>query len=214
MASALALPRSSSASPSRLLLIVDVQSGRLWDSIELQPGERLGQQQTNFFQNPLSMTRTLIDTNMHKIGQLPSPQSFQIQRCLLTFNKFANPIDMYGIAESVVWSLYINQKMYLSAPIITMQTATLPAAPFRTCSYCQSVWVSRDRCPGCGAAQFTLLDIGEQDGLCFIMDIAKSPLVIEWNNFFRVELTQSNYAVKERLKMWFHLEGMHSRGVQ
>src|SRR5882762_5359383 len=118
---------------------------------------------------------------MQKCEQLLAPEAFAIERIIFSFSRLASDRDIYSIAESFTWSLWLGMKRYLGSPLISLQTIDYPThAPIRICDYCQSVYACNNRCPGCGAQQFTLSTVGSvETGRGFMLDIGRNQLVIE-----------------------------------
>jgi hypothetical protein len=191
---------------------MDVQAGHLWDSCKFRKGEHLASRY-EFFSNPRD--KTLIETNVRTYRRLDAPESFSIARVLFTFSNTSRPEDIFGVAESFVWSLWLGHKRYLSSPIISLQTATQPVAPIRICTYCQAVYVQDRDCPGCGARDFRLSEVGEQTGLVFFLDLHEHEyLIIDNQLSFYVQLDGDGWTFRDDFKMWVHFEGLHARGVQ
>lgn len=61
--------------------------------------------------------KTICETNMTAQGQLPSPERFTIHRIgLLVLTQI--PADMNLVLNEVIFTLYVNQKIYTQAPMI------------------------------------------------------------------------------------------------
>ena len=200
---------------------MDVQHGHLWDSIELKQ-EQIFHQHLMMFDTPIGhpdtigKTKTYADTNMQMCRQLPAPQHFLIKRILFTFSKTCNEHDMFSIAEDAVWFLWLGQKHYLHTQMISMQT-TGEKAPIKTCSFCRGVYVNSPSCRNCGASEFKLNDVGEVEelGRVFYLDLHETEeLHIAQGLTFWVGFQCQEIMMRERMKMWCHLEGKIARGVQ
>jgi hypothetical protein len=200
----------------------DVQKGHLWDSLSVDAGEIFNPLWIHLFQQPVGSVdtrgniRTEADTSLIRPGVLIAPDAFAIRRILFTFNRTASNEDVYAIAERTVWEFHMGNKRYLGSPMISLQTADLPAAPIRICAYCRSVYANEISCPGCGAREFSLSAIGGEAGRAFYLDIGTdSPgIVIENEIYFKVQFQGEPYRVSSPLKMWCHFEGLHARGIR
>lgn len=198
---------------------LDVQSGHLWDSVSLCPDQPFDRS-IQLFQLPIGRiddrtgkAKTMADTNMVLACSLPAPEEFQIRRVLFTFSAASLEHDIYGVAESVVWSLFVGNKSYLRSPIIALQTAKQPKAPIRICSYCHAVYACDSICPGCGARDWYMLQHGEEFGLQFFMDV-QPEITLPPQMYFKVSFECQPYQLKGRFRMWCHFEGLHARGIQ
>ena len=194
----------------------DVQHGALWDSVSLPAGATLTPR-INLFEDPLrsDSTRTLVDTNMTQSRKLDAPESFQIQRVVLTFSATVDNRDFYSILERLTWTVWIGQKRYLWAVAISMPTANNIPAPVRACTFCRRVYVGCDECPGCGATSFTLpVPELDQGGKRFYMDLIWPVDILNQMSFFATLELGTPHTLWKDFKMWFHLEGLHARGTQ
>jgi hypothetical protein len=194
----------------------DVQHGHLWDSITFEPGESL--RAFELFRIPMGQDgKTIVDTNLQQSSSLPAPESFSIQRVAFTFNEFASDEDIYGVAESVVWKLWLGSKVYALSPMIALQVTTVALAPIRECVYCHAMYAMQERCPGCGAAEFRLDSLGELEaGKCFFMDLPKANFIVipsQLSFYISCEIGLHAHRFSKKLKMWCHFEGQHARGV-
>lgn len=201
---------------------MDVQTGAIWDSVELQPGQEFNREHTHLFTFPISYpayplarTKTQVDTNMQMSRRLPAPEAFSIARVVFTFSRDTADEDLYTIAEQSLFRLWIGQKYYIWSVLISMPAMHQPIAPFRICSFCAGVFVNQTQCPGCGAKDFQLANLGDPQltGRQFAMDVYPR-LVIGNQTTFYMTFDCQPYRVKNRFKMWCHLEGLHARGVQ
>lgn len=196
---------------------MDVQTGRLWDSLSLKAGETFkGGKSTELFNRAID-GRSLAETNMVCAGQLLAPEAFSTSRILFTFSRQSADEDVFSIAEIAAWSLWIGRKFYARSLIIAMRPFDNMIAPIRICNFCRAVYVREESCPGCGAREFKLTDIAgtiDSAGKQFLMDL-NNPLVIESNMHFHLSFESGfSYVVKNPLRLWCHLEGLHARGVQ
>jgi hypothetical protein len=199
---------------------LDVQTGSLWDSIQFTKGQT-AVQNIGLFEIPLGQafpyggpTKTLTDTNMNKAGRLDAPEAFSVNRIVFTFSKRATDHDIYAFAEAATFTFWMGQKRYLWSPIISLQTLGTPLAPVRICDFCRAVYCGDITCPGCGARQFQLSSLGEEEaGRRFYLDCER--LIILDRITFKICLELSApYIFQNYFKMWCHLEGLHARGVQ
>lgn len=201
----------------------DIITGALWDCVKFGPSMSCGTR-IRMFAEPLGTNgKTITDTNMCQSGRLYAPESFEVRRIVFTFSRQAPDAEMYEFAEHYTFRFVIGQKMYASAPLISLQTLGEPLAPIRICDFCRSVYCGDITCPGCGARQFSLSSLGadspEGAGRRFYLDV--QPLRIETQMYFYLELeaaqelTLYSQARGGRgIKLWAHLEGMHEREVQ
>lgn len=201
---------------------MDVQTGSLWDSVELLPGQEFNQQHSQLFTWPIgspayprARAKTQIDTNMLECKRLPAPEAFSIARIVFTFSRDTSDKDLYTIAEQSLFRLWIGQKTYLWSVLISMPAVHQPIAPFRVCSFCAGVFVNQTQCPGCGAKDFQLTNLGDPQltGRQFAMDVFPRVVINNQVSFFMTFDCES-YTVENKFKMWCHLEGLHARGVQ
>jgi hypothetical protein len=193
------------------------ETASLWDSINYKDGEQLPNS-IDLFQNSIGQfdrsgdVRRLVDTSMVRGGQLPPPHYFKINRVLFTFSASTSDKMVYSFAEATVWTLRINDRLYLRNALIALPQSREPTAPIRTCQFCRAVWVMSETCPGCGAREFTLSTIGQSEervGRQFFLDLpADRTLLIEPLQSFALNLmTHGLFVVDGTLRMWVHFEG-------
>ncbi len=200
--------------------VMDVQTGALWDSISLSPGQTFTGPWATLFRDHIgthSPTRkTAADTNMRQSGRLDAPEAFCIQRVVFTFSRDTSDKDMYAIAENCMWRFWLGQKRYLWAVLVSLPSVHQPTAPIRICTYCSGVYVMSMACPGCGAREFTLSTLpGEPvaGGRQFALDVNPHVVIGNQMNFY-ADFDGNPYIVEGPFKMWCHLEGLHARGTQ
>jgi hypothetical protein len=189
---------------------MDVQEGRIWDSLSFEAGDVFHQELELFTK---ISGKTFAESSMTAPGYLMNPEAFAIRRVLFSFSRAATEYDIYSIAEGFTWIFGMGRKRYLNSPIISLQTVDLPKAPIRICDYCRAVYVA-EHCPGCGARQFTLSSLGGGEaGRAFAMDVGIT-LVIEHEITFWVRFAGREHTLRAPLKLWCHFEGLHARGIQ
>lgn len=196
---------------------MDVVSGQIWDSFNADRGFTFANRH-NLFDRSVNHIVSYADTNMEMPNKLPAPEMFLIKRVVFTFSKSCEDSVIYGFAERAVWSLWIGQKRYAHAVLISLPTTVQNVmAPIRICSFCQSVYCGDRACTQCGATQFTLgkWDLGQAEvGRQFILELLQE-LPILCQQTFRAEIEcRPMYTLDGPLRMWCHLEGLHARGVQ
>lgn len=197
---------------------MDVITGKLWDCCTFDPGESTSQHR--YFTIPrgqytISRTphlKTLKDTNLQIPSQLFAPEAFAVQRILFVFSADADPIDVYGVAESLVFQFYLGDKWYATAPLIALQTSRTAIAPIHICTYCHAVYVVAHQCPGCGAREFRLSGMQEQTGLQFFFEPLHA-IVINNQASFHLQF-EGDWIARQPFSLWVYLEGLHARGVQ
>lgn len=196
---------------------MDIQTGALWDSLELKPGDLYGLQPLSqlFARGPIG--RTQADTNMIRCGELLPPEAFAISRLVFTFSRDTHDADLYAVAEQTYWALWIGCKYYLSGVLISMPTVQPMPAPLHICGFCAGVFANSTQCPGCGARSWSLAHFdggdGRGAGQQFALDV-KPNIVLSSRASFRLTLSSPAYTIKHPgFKLWCHLEGLHARGV-
>ena len=189
---------------------LDVHTGKLWDCLRIKAGQEIGGGQT-FFSNPAN--KSLVETNVRTPRRLDAPEAFSVQRILFVFSSNANPVDVYGVAESLVFRFWLSQKWHAEAPLIALPTSKAQVAPIRICTYCHAVYVQDRHCPGCGAREFKLSGLEEETGLQFFFEPAH-PLVIVSQQSFYVSLEGVPWTAQSPFALWCYFEGLHARGVQ
>lgn len=196
--------------------MMDVQTGKQWDCLKFSSGDPVHRPSTQFFSSPRNhrtgQPKSIAETSLNRPGQLNAPESFAVQRIMFVFSKDADPLDIYGVAESLVFRFWLDQKWFASAPLISLQTSRSPIAPIHICSYCQAVYAVAQQCPGCGAREFRLSGMEEQTGLQFFFE-PLHPLVIQVQQSFHVDL-DGMWVTRSPFALWCYLEGLHARSVQ
>jgi hypothetical protein len=188
---------------------LDVQTGRLWDSLSFEAGDELVR--AEWFSNPNG--KTLLDTNVFQSRQLDAPEAFSAERVVITFAQSAAPEDVAAIQDGAWFRFWLGCKYYLWSPIGHMTTTKEPMSPIRICDFCKSVYVEQLQCPGCGARSFKLTSLGEP-GQQFSMEVNPEIVIVNQISFYATLETNRPIKFKKPLKVWFHLEGLHARGGQ
>lgn len=196
---------------------MDIVMGRLWDSISYTAGATVDEHNSRLFADIGPQSRkTYADTNMMRAQQLCAPEAFAVERITFTFSKDSLDADVYALAESLAWDLWLGKKTYATALMISMHAYDrAQAAPFRVCEYCRAVYVQERACPGCGAREFTLSGFGEaiNAGRQFVMDIDKPLVILNQMQFWVGFRYFHPHTLRGALKLWCHFEGPHARGV-
>jgi len=140
----------------------DVVVDTIWDSVEYQAGDQFNRHNSELFSRGWDGCRSIVDTNVDMQRRLPPTESFLIRRVMFSFSRASADEDIYRIAESVVWHLWLGNKYFQRCHMIAMQQTECGRAPFRVCDYCHAVYVSHPTCPGCGAREFQIAEsVGE-----------------------------------------------------
>ncbi len=129
------------------------------------------------------------------------------------FSSDADPRDIYGIAESMVFRFWMHNKHYANSPLISLQTVRCSIAPIHICTYCQAVYAATLQCPNCGASDFRLTDVGGDMGTGFFLE-PLYPWIIDNQMQFRVGFEGPDWIAHSNFTLWCNLEGLHARGVQ
>lgn len=196
----------------------DAVHDSLYDSVSYYKGQHI--KSHTLFSVPIGQQgKTLLDTNMEMSHTLPLPMHHEIKRILFTFPGTCNKRSVLEVAENVWFELWIGQKRYAQAVIITLPCVITPDAPLKVCDFCKSVFCNNSRCPNCGAQQFTLHTLGKEHpeyhhdsgSHQFWLDLL-IPLPIMQQQYFSVKL-YGDYTTSDTVRMWCHLEGILYRGI-
>lgn len=192
---------------------LDVQTGRLWDCMTFRAGEEFTSGE--WFSTPEpkgNPPKTRLETNLNQSRRLDAPEAFSVERVVITFSKYADPYDVAALQDGAWWQFFVGQKYYLWSIIGHMATSKEPISPIRICDFCRSVFVEQSQCPGCGARSFKLTTLGDA-GQQFMMDVKPEIVLANQISFYVVLRSSRPIRFRNDLKIWFHCEGLHARGV-
>lgn len=204
----------------------DVIAGSFYDSVRY-PAGIVVPRRIEMFHEPISSTRSFVDTNMHMPRKLPSPTHLRIDRLVVSIPKVVAEEDVMNLLTNYLIEFRIGDKMYIREPLVSlpMQKGQLNISPIRKCKSCLSCYVDL-KCPHCGSPEFELF--GEHDPtnpdytsnvLRFVFDCSGMPLILGCDWYFGVRLEGTAYALRDiatngrGLMIWVALEGLVARGI-
>lgn len=206
-----------------------VVRGRIWDSISYRPGQVINSHNARWFWDVgmQSGKRYPIDTNMQLACRLPAPEEFVIERALLVFSSASDPKDVQRLTEMATWNLWLGQKRYAEAPLISLPRLgdQTPRAPLKVCLSCRSVSIHFN-CQQCGGTSWEFLshggtdmpDTADMDGIKFVYDFGKGgEIYLPAQMHFESKLAMDEVVTDLNgtgLKLWCFFEGWHAHGIQ
>ncbi len=116
---------------------------------------------------------------------------------MLSFSRMTKDEDIICLAERMVWRFWLSRKCYVTALMSHMQVYN-SVDPIRFCVYCRAVYVGQARCPNCGASEFRLASLWDQDlliGRQYAIEI-NTTLVIERQADFYMEAEMEPYVAR------------------
>lgn len=193
--------------------MIDVQRGKLWDSIHYAKGSIMTRHNSILFTNvgPAS-GKTRVHANLNIPQRLLAPESFSVEKIYFTFGRRCAQGDIFNVLENAAFCLYLGQKQFASSPLIALHAVNASPAPIRICAFCKSVYAGAIFCVGCGAREVQFVELCDEQGVTFAYDANR--LVIANQIQFFVQFEMDSIVMKSDFSLWCHLEGWHARGVQ
>lgn len=203
----------------------DVVAGSFYDSIRL-PANLIVPRSIRMFREPISNTRSFVDTNMQQSNMLPAPTQLRVDRLVISIPKVVAEEDVMNFITNYTVQMRIGDKIYIREPIMSlpMQKGQLNISPIRKCLACKACYVDL-KCPNCGSPEFELF--GEHDPtnpefasnvLRFVFECSV-PLVIGGQWHFSVDFEGNGFVLApvssegRGLMVWVSLEGLVARGI-